>query len=98
MRSFLVEIQSEYEQIIRNQIGRLEPGLSVCEVIDGCRKVTENIRLLRSNIENILEKSLYPMLDGIKDISAEDEADLFSMVQKISSYEIRIDPALALMI
>ena len=98
MRGFLIELKSEYEQITRNQIGRLDPGLSCCEVISACKKITENIRLLRSHIEMLLKESLYPMLDNINNISAEDEADLFSTVQEISSYESRLDPGLALMI
>ena len=98
MRNFFVELQSEYEQITHNQIGRLTPGLSGCEVVSECKKITENIRFLRSNIETILSESLYPMLDNIKVISDEDENDLFDTVQKISSYENRLDPGLALMI
>jgi len=98
MRSFFMELQSEYEQITLNQIGRLEPGLSGCEVVSACKKITENIRFLRSDIEATLKDHLYPMLDNINSISAEDEADLFSTVQEISSYEIRLDPGLALMI
>ena len=98
MRSFFMELQSEYEQITHNQIGRLEPGLSVCEVVSACKKITENIRILRSDIELILKENLYPMLDNITGISDEDEADLFSTVQEISSYEVRLDPGLALMV
>ena len=98
MRGFFLELQSEYEQITHNQIGRLEPGLSACEVVSECKKITEKIRVLRSNIETILKESLYPLLDNITNISDEDEADLFDTVQKISSYENRLDPGLALMI
>ena len=98
MRSFFVELRSEYEQITRNQIGRLDPGLSCCEVISACKKITDAIRLLRSDIETILKESLYPMLENIKDISDEDEADLFSTAQEISSYANKLDPGLALMI
>jgi len=98
MRGFFTELQSEYEQITNNQIGRLEPGLSACEVVSACKKITETSRILRYNIKNILKEFLYPMLDDIKNISPEDEADLFATVQKISSYENRLDPGLALMI
>ena len=98
MRSFLIELQSEYEKIVNNQIGRLEPGLSDYEVVSACKKITENIKVLRADTEKILKESLYPMLDGIKDISPEDEADLFSTVQKIFSFESRVDPGLALQI
>jgi len=98
LRGFITELLSEYEQIAGNQVGRLEPGLSEGEVIDRCRKITENIRALRADIENILKTRLYPLLDGIKDVSDEDEADLFAAAQKISSYEARLDPGLALSI
>jgi len=98
MRSFFLKLQSEYEQIIRTQIGRLEPGLTCCEVVSACKKITKNIRALRSDIENILTEYLYPMLDDIKNISPEDESELFNTAQKISSYENRFDPGLALII
>jgi len=97
MRSFFMELQSEYEQITLNQIGRLEPGLTGCEVVSACKKITETIRFLRSDIDRILKENLYPMLDNIKGISDEDEDDLFSIAQQMSSYENRLDSGLALM-
>jgi hypothetical protein len=98
MCDFLFELQTEYEKISINQIGRLEQGLSPDGVVSRCRTVVNDMHTLRANIDRLLNGHLHPMLASIKDISDEEEAVLFTTVQKISSYETRLDPGLALTI
>ena len=95
MYEFLSELQSVYEKIALNQIGRLEQGLSQTAVIERCRKVVDDMRFQHENVDRILNEHLRPMLNNIKDITDEEESVIFTTVQKISSYEIRLDPGLA---
>ena len=98
MLDFLSELQTEYEQIARHQIGGLKPGYAAGELVAACRKIVADVKRLRRNIEKLLNEHLYPMLDNIESISDQDEEDLYATVQKISAYETRLDPGLALKI
>ena len=98
MRDFLVELQTEYEQIAHTQIGRLEPGLSADEVVSASVKIAEDLKVYRQRTDKLLQENLYPILENISQISDEDEAELFAVAQMLSSYAERIDPGLGLMI
>ena len=98
MRDFLIELQSVYDQIARHQIGRLEPGLSAEQVISSFKDIRERLSALRLESERIMNDHLFPMLEDMSAISCEDEEALFATAQKISAYETRTDPALALKI
>jgi len=95
MSSFLEKLQTEYENIAKTQIGRLEPGLSADEVVSACKKIVDDVRSHRVIVDELIKSHLYPMLENISDISDEDETILFETVQKISAYETRFDPGLA---
>ncbi|MCL2741710.1 MAG: hypothetical protein FWE70_06325, partial [Oscillospiraceae bacterium] len=95
MRGFLAEFQREYELIAGMQIGRLEPGLSPDEVLARCKEKVGGFVAMRVRNKELLNDSLYPMLEDIGGITEEDEADLYETMQKISAYEVRIDPSLA---
>jgi len=98
MHDFLVELQTEYEQIARCQIGRPEPGLSADELMDTCAKIVEQRKDFHRKTDIILKERLYPVLDNITDITDEDEAELYETAQRLSSYAVRLDPGLALKI
>ena len=98
MRDFLLELCSVYDQIEKNQIGRLEPGLPEAQVASSCRAIGETLSSLRHTSERLMNEHLFPMLEDLSGISDEDEEALFTTAQKISSYETRADPALALKI
>ena len=98
MRDFLIELQSVYDQITKHQIGRLKPGLSAEQVISSFKEARETLCALRLASERIIERHLFPLLEDISAISDEDEEALFITAQKISAYETRADPALALKI
>jgi len=98
MREFLIELQSIYDQIAENQIDRLVPGLSEAQVVSSYKKTKEKLSSLRLASEDIMKHHLFPMLDDISSITDEDEEALYITAQKISSYETRSDPALALKI
>jgi len=95
MIDFLPELQTEYEQIAKCRIGRLEPGLDADGVVSACKKIVDDVRLHRIRIENLINTYLNPMLENIIHCSDEEEALLFDTVQKISAYEVRLDPGLA---
>ena len=98
MKEFLLELQAVYEKISQNQIDRLEPGLSADDVISAYRNTCAALRSLRLSIERILNENLFPMLENIAGISHDDESELYTAAQKISAYESRADPVLALKI
>ena len=98
MREFLIELQSVYDQIANNQVDRLEAGLSAEQVISYYKNIREKLSSLRLASEDILVNHLFPMLEDISAISDEDEEALYITAQKISAYETRVDPALALKI
>jgi response regulator RpfG family c-di-GMP phosphodiesterase len=98
MRDFFADLQNIYEQIQRHQNGRLVPSLTADDVILRYRENNGVFHSYRENIERIVNEHLKPMLDNIAGISDDEEAGLFAMVQKISSYETRLDPSMALLI
>ena len=98
MREFLFELQSIYSQIAENQIGRLEPGLTEDEVVSSYKKIADTFSSLRLRTEIVIKDYLFPMLENVTAITDEDEEALYETAQKISSYESRADPGLALMI
>ncbi|MCL2126424.1 MAG: HD domain-containing protein [Oscillospiraceae bacterium] len=98
MHDFLVELQKEYDLIAENKVDLLQPGLTADEVISACRDMGETMSTFRQATESIIRVNLYPMLDSIYDISENDEMALFETAQKISAYETRTDPGLALKI
>ena|GEM_PF-2020474 len=98
MRDYFVKLLSDYEQIALNQIGSLEKGLSMEEVVSAYRKTMQSMKTLRRSTDELLDVHLYPMLSDIGSISDEDEAELFAVAQKLSAYETRHDPGLALKI
>ena len=95
MSDFLADLKTEYENIAKSQIGRLDPGLSVDDVVSACRKIVNDVRAHRIIVDELIKSHLYPMLDNILEISDEEETALFETVQKISAYETRFDPGLA---
>ena len=98
VQDFLLELQSVYDQIAINQIGRLKPDLSKAQVASSCREIGETLYSLRVKSERIMKDQLFPMLEEVSGFSNEDEEALYITAQKISSYETRADPALALKI
>ena len=98
MHDFLIELQDEYDQIAETQIDALEPGLSKDEVVASCKKIGKKLRSFRVTTAKIIQESLFPMLEDIGSISDEDEEALYTTAQKISAYETRADPGLALKI
>jgi len=98
MREHFVKLLSDYEQIAHKQISSLEQGLSKEEVVSAYKKTMENMKELRQNTDKQLEEHLYPMLRNTKKITDEDETELYAMAQKLSAYETRHDPGLALKI
>jgi len=98
MREFLERLQAEYEKIALNQIGWFEPGLTADEVVSACEKIVRNQKQSRKETDKILSEHLYPMLEDLGGISDEDDEGLFATAQKLSSYEERTDPGLALRI
>jgi len=95
MRDALIKLQDEYEQVALNQISRFEPGLTPEQFETACAEIVTNLKMLRLNIEKILNEHLYPKLDNIESISDEDEGELYTLAQKLSSFETRQDPGLA---
>ena len=98
MRDCFEKLLSDYEQIAHNQIGPLEPNLSKDEVISAYKETTETLWALRRNTGKIFEEHLYPFLSDVETITDDDEAELYAVAQKLSSYEVRHDPAIALKI
>jgi len=98
MRDFLLELQSEYDQIAKKQIDQLQPGLSAVEVVEAYRRIGHELSAHHRRTEVIIKDQLYPMLEDLASISDEDEILLYETAQRISSYERRADPALALKI
>ena len=67
-------------------------------MISSYRAVRDKLCSLHVASERILHSHLFPMLESISRISDEDEEALYLTAQKISAYETRTDPALALKI
>ena len=98
VRDSFIKLQADFEQIALNQNGTLEPGLSADEVIAAYKQVLQNMKILRKDIEVILNDHLYPLLDDIDNMSDGDEGELYALAQKLSSYAVTHDPGLALRI
>jgi len=98
VRDSFVKLLADFEQIALNQIGTLEPGLSADEVITAYKQVLQHMKIQRKDIETILNDHLYPLLDDIDNMSDGDEAELYALAQKLSSYAVAHDPGLALRI
>jgi len=98
MRDFLIELHTEYDNIAQNQIGLLESGMSADEVLEKCKSIVKNLREYRRRTDEILKNQLYPMLNEPEKITEQDEQDLFTTAQKLSAFEERVDPGLALRI
>jgi len=95
MREFLVKLQDDYEQIALNQISLIKPDLTFEQYKNSCDEILKNLKNLRLSIKNILNDDLYPMLEDIESVSVQDENDLYSVAQKLSSFETRQDAGLA---
>jgi len=98
MIDFLEKLQTEYEHISESRIGRLEPGLSADDVTAKCKSIVEDVRVHRISINELIEMYLHPLLKNATEISDEDEEALYQTAQKISSYIIKLDPGMALII
>jgi len=98
MRDALAKLQDEYEQVALNQISRFEQGLTLEQFKKACTEVVANLKRLRISTDQILNEHLYPMLDNIETITDEDDEELYALAQKLSSFETRQDPGLALKI
>jgi hypothetical protein len=98
MQDISTKLLSNYEQIATNLINRLEPGLSADEVVSKYKESVQSIIALRRNTDSMLKEHLYPILDNIAEISDEEDAELYAIAQKLSSYQTRHDPGLALRI
>ena len=98
MRDFLLALQNEYDQIAKTETNRMAPGLSVGGVISACKKTTGLLSEFRRTTEKIIQERLFPMLEEPGSITDEDEEEIFATTQKISAYESRSDPGLALKI
>jgi len=98
MTDYLTQLMTEYEQIALNRIDSLEEGLSEEQFISACKSMTENTRQLRRSTEKQLNEKLFPALDNITEIADDFESELYATAQKLSSYETKHDPGLALKI
>ena len=98
MQDYLVKLQDEYEQVAGNQISRFEPDMSPELFKNACEEVVTNLENLRYSIVKLLSENLFPKLENIESISAQDESELYELAQKLSSFETRLDPGIALKI
>jgi len=98
MRDYLKKLLDEYGQIAENQINGFQADLNLEQFKSACEKTVNNLQGLQIGIKKILDENLYPDLEKIEEINNEDEEELFTVAQKLSSFEKRQDPGLALKI
>ena len=98
IRKNLARIQADYEQIAATQISWLEAGYSSDELVSACKNTMADSTALHLNLNELLSKWLFPVLEKITEITDEDEQELFNAAQNFSSFEKKHDPGLALKI